>query len=116
MEPLFAIITATYNASDTLPITLASVDEQSFNDYEHVIIDGASIDGTVSIVRNATNPRRRIISEPDKGLYDAMNKGIAATSGRYLIFLNAGDKFHAADTLGTLARAIKENRDRKSVV
>lgn len=109
MEPLFAIITATYNASDTIERTLASVDSQTFTDYEHLIVDGAGSDGTADIARRSDNPRRRVMSEPDNGLYDAMNKGISATSGRYLIFLNAGDKFHSPDTLRQLADAIEAN-------
>lgn len=109
MEPLFAIITATYNAADTIGRTLASVDSQTFPDYEHLVVDGAGNDSTLDIVRGASNSRRRFISEPDNGLYDAMNKGIASTTGRYLIFLNAGDKFHSADTLQVLAEAIKSH-------
>lgn len=107
--PLFAIITICYNAAETIGRTLKSVDSQNFTDYEHVIIDGASTDGTQALVGQYASERRRIISEPDKGLYDAMNKGMAASTGRYLIFLNAGDKFHAADTLACIAAAIAEN-------
>lgn len=102
--PLFAIITPTYNAAGTLERTLKSVDEQTFTDYEHIIVDGASTDKTTAISLAHPNPRRHFQSEPDKGLYDAMNKGIAATTGQYLIFLNAGDKFHSTDTLERLAQ------------
>ena len=105
-EPLFSIITATYNAADTVGRTLASVDAQTFADYEHIVVDGASADGTTGLVNAAENPARRMISEPDRGLYDAMNKGIATATGRYLIFLNAGDKFHSPDTLKLLADAV----------
>lgn len=105
-EPLFSIITATYNAADTVGRTLASVDAQTFADYEHIVVDGASADGTTGLVNAAENPARRMISEPDRGLYDAMNKGIATAAGRYLIFLNAGDKFHSPDTLKLLADAV----------
>ena len=105
-EPLFSIITATYNAADTVGRTLASVDAQTFSDYEHIVVDGASADGTTGLVNAAENPARRMISEPDRGLYDAMNKGIATATGRYLIFLNAGDKFHSPDTLKLLADAV----------
>lgn len=105
-EPLFSIITAAYNAADTVGRTLASVDAQTFADYEHIVVDGASADGTTDLVAGAENPARRMISEPDRGLYDAMNKGIAAATGRYLIFLNAGDKFHSPDTLQLLADTV----------
>lgn len=109
MQPLFSIITVTYNAAATLARTLASVDAQTFKDYEHFIVDGASTDHTVALIDSYSNPRRSFISEPDKGIYDAMNKGICNTSGRYLIFLNAGDKFHSPDTLALIAKAIVEN-------
>lgn len=109
MAPLFSIITATYNAKDTVGRTIESIDAQTCRDYEHLIVDGASTDGTIELAKHASNPLRTIISEPDGGLYDAMNKGIVRTSGEYLIFLNAGDKFHSPDTLGLIAKAIKEN-------
>ena len=92
--PLFSIITICYNAAETIERTLESVDCQTFGDYEHLIVDGASTDKTVDMVIARANPRRRLISERDNGLYDAMNKGIVNTSGKYLIFLNADDKFH----------------------
>lgn len=109
MKPLFSIITITYNAGDTVERTLKSIDYQSFTDYEHLIVDGASSDSTLQIISEYKNPRRFLISEPDKGIYDAMNKGLSNTSGKYLIFLNAGDKFHAPNTLETIAKAISDN-------
>lgn len=108
--PLISIITVCYNAADTVSRTLESVDSQTFGDYEHLIVDGASSDSTVDIVMAHANPRRRLISEHDKGIYDAMNKGMSNTSGPYLIFLNAGDKFHTPETLSLIAEAIETNR------
>lgn len=108
-EYLFTIITCTYNAHATLGRTLRSVDEQTFRNYEHLVLDGDSTDGTAEVVAAHPNERRRFLSEPDHGLYDAMNKGISMATGKYLIFLNAGDKFHSADTLGRLARAAAEH-------
>lgn len=104
-SPLFTIITATFNAADTLARTIESVDSQLCRDYEHLIIDGASSDNTLAIAEATVNPLRKIYSEPDKGLYDAMNKGISKAEGKYLIFLNAGDKFHSTQTLQLLAEA-----------
>ncbi len=104
-SPLFTIITATFNAADTLARTIESVDRQLCRDYEHLIIDGASSDNTLAIAEATVNPLRKIYSEPDKGLYDAMNKGISKAEGKYLIFLNAGDKFHSTQTLQLLAEA-----------
>lgn len=108
---LFAIITVTYNAQNTIRRTLESVDSQTCTDYEHIIIDGASKDDTLAIANALPNERRRIISEPDHGLYDAMNKGISATTGKYLIFLNAGDKFHDSDTLAKIKDTIVKNNE-----
>lgn len=104
---LFSIITITYNASATVGRTLQSVAEQTCVDYEHLIVDGASRDGTDAIVDAAPGAeRRRMLSEPDDGIYDAMNKGICLSRGQYLIFLNAGDKFHSPGTLQQIADAI----------
>ena len=110
-SPLFSIITITYNAQEVLRPTLASVSGQSFRNFEHIIIDGASRDDTVSIARNEGIEGIKIFSEPDRGLYDAMNKGIARATGRYLIFLNAGDSFAATNALSRLAEAAKDNPD-----
>jgi Glycosyltransferases involved in cell wall biogenesis len=92
-------ITITYNAEHTLERTLKSVREQSYPHIEHVIVDGRSEDGTVNLIRKYENDRMTWISEPDKGLYDAMNKAIMMASGDYLCFLNAGDTFFASDSV-----------------
>ncbi len=107
-EPLFSIVTITYNASPTIERTIRSVASQSFNDYEHIIVDGASKDNTLEIIdRVPGNELRTVYSEPDNGLYDAMNKGLGYANGQYLIFLNAGDKFHSSDTLAEIAETIR---------
>lgn len=111
MKPLLSIITVTYNAADTLGRTLESVDSQSFTGYEHLVVDGASTDGTLRLTEQHLSPRRRVISEKDSGLYDAMNKGICNTDGTYLLFLNAGDKFHDSDVLQRIADAIEANHE-----
>ena len=107
--PLFSIITVCYNAAGTIERTIVSVDEQTFGDYEHFIVDGKSSDSTLSIIKSHPDSRRNWVSERDGGIYDAMNKGMSKTSGDYLIFLNAGDKFHSADTLAVIAKAIEEH-------
>lgn len=109
MTPLFSIITVCYNSADGLERTIASVDRQRFRDYEHLIIDGASTDRTPQILAAAASPQRVIISEPDNGIYDAMNKGLGHSAGKYLIFLNAGDTFHDDDTLQLYADHIVDN-------
>lgn len=106
-SPLFSIITITFNAESTLPATLRSVERQSFTDYEYLIVDGASTDGTVALAR-ASRVVTSVTSEPDRGLYDAMNKGLHRATGRYLVFLNAGDALHESDTLQKIARSIEE--------
>lgn len=109
--PLFSIITITFNAANVLRYTLQSVVQQSCTDFEHLIIDGASRDDTVAIAREEGVEGIKIYSEPDKGLYDAMNKGIARATGRYLIFLNAGDAFATPHSLKRLADAAIANPD-----
>jgi len=103
MDPLFSIITVTWNAASVIAPTMNSVQRQTSSDYEMLIIDGASTDDTLQIVRQASIAGLRVFSEPDKGLYDAMNKGIARARGRYLIFLNAGDAFADETVLARLA-------------
>lgn len=105
-KPLISVITITYNAAETLPLTMESVAEQTFKDFEHVVVDGASTDETISIARQMGTPFLRIMSEKDEGLYDAMNKGLKLARGRYVIFLNSGDRFHAPETLQAYAAAI----------
>ncbi len=99
------IITVTYQAAAVLQRTLDSVSRQTCQDIEHLIIDGASKDDTVKMAKAYQEkvPYPVIIqSEPDRGLYDAMNKGLHKATGDYLVFLNAGDTLHADDTLSTL--------------
>ena len=103
-----SIITVTYNAASVLKRTLDSVKAQSWQQIEHLIIDGASKDETISMAETykAQCPYEVVIlSEPDKGLYDAMNKGLRLATGDYLVFLNAGDTLHAAETLETIVRS-----------
>lgn len=109
MDPLFSIITVTWNAADVITPTLESVQRQTSSDYEMLIIDGASTDDTLAIVRQASIASLRVFSEPDKGLYDAMNKGIARARGRYIVFLNAGDAFADDAVLARLARLVADN-------
>lgn len=102
MAPLISIITITFNAEKVLTPTVDSVAEQTFRDFEHIIVDGASTDATLDIARR--NPDARILSERDNGLYDAMNKGIGMAKGRYLLFLNAGDSFRTPEILSMYAQ------------
>ena len=103
--PIFSIITVTYNAESTIEATMRSVKQQTFRPIEHIIIDGASKDNTLYIINKYKDDNTKVISEPDKGLYDAMNKGIRLATGTYLCFLNAGDTFHEQDTLEKMANS-----------
>ncbi len=114
--PLFSIITVTYNAEATLEPTLRSVAGQDYGGrVEYLIIDGASTDGTLAMARALAPEGTIIVSEPDRGLYDAMNKGLERATGRYVIFLNAGDAFHGPDVLSRYAEAI-EREDYPGIV
>jgi len=105
--PTFTIVTVTWNAANTLPATLASTAAQTCRSFEHLIMDGGSTDGTQALVERYREEYRDVQitlrSEPDRGLYDAMNKGIQLARGKYIVFLNAGDRFHASDTLARVA-------------
>ena len=98
-----SIITATYNSAKTLRDTLNSVLRQDYCDIEHIIVDGGSTDSTVGMIREyaaaTTRHTVRWVTEKDRGIYDAMNKGIKLATGDYLCFLNAGDGLHEDDTL-----------------
>ncbi len=107
--PLFSIITVCYNAADTIGRTLDSVAKQTCKLFEYIVVDGKSADSTCDIVRTSGIPQLRFTSEKDSGIYDAMNKGLNMASGKYVIFLNAGDAFHSPDTLQILANAAMNN-------
>ena len=99
----FSIITICYNAAAVIERTLASVTGQSWSDKEYIIIDGASKDSTLDIISRYRDKVDILVSEPDKGLYDAMNKGLRLASGDYVLFMNAGDRFHEPTTLEQIA-------------
>ena len=107
-QPLISIITVTYNAGKFIGKTLQSLAAQTFNDYEYVVVDGCSKDNTLEFVRSFNHNNKTIVTEPDNGLYDAMNKGLRLAKGEYVLFLNAGDSFHQTTTLGKYAEAAKK--------
>ena len=88
--PRISIITICYNASHTISRTLRSIQAQTYNDLEYLVIDGASRDNTLDLVRTLA-PRALVHSERDQGIYDAMNKGLSHATGDYIWFINAGD-------------------------
>jgi glycosyltransferase len=105
-----SVITVSFNSAKTIGQTLSSVDAQSHRSIEHIIVDGASIDGTVSIIDAHRQPWRHVRSERDRGIYDAMNKGLELATGDYVGFLNADDVLADADAIARLAQKALEAR------
>ena len=98
-SPLITIITVCFNAEKSIETTLRSLENQTYREFEYLIIDGGSDDKTLELVNESKIPIQKLISEPDNGLYDAMNKGLKLAKGKYVLFLNAGDSFYSNDTL-----------------
>ncbi|MDL2221573.1 glycosyltransferase [Parabacteroides sp. OttesenSCG-928-N08] len=107
-QPKISIITITYNAERWLERTILSVLTQSYTHIEYIIIDGQSKDKTVDIIRQYEAGVSYWISEPDNGLYDAMNKGMRHATGDYVWFMNAGDTIYTADTVQKMVDKIKK--------
>lgn len=107
--PLLTIITICYNAEATIAPTLRSLAEQSDQSFEYLVIDGDSQDKTLSLVQTLY-PRATVHSEPDHGLYDAMNKGLRHATGTYIWYLNAGDTLRTPDTVRTVCAALETHQ------
>lgn len=106
----FTIITINYNNADGLRRTIESVVNQTYTDYEYVIIDGGSTDGSVDVIREYEDKITYWVSEKDKGIYNAMNKGVKVSHGDYLIFMNSGDCFFDNNVLSAVINeAINED-------
>lgn len=103
-----SVITVCYNSAKTIADTLDAVAMQTHTDIEHLVIDGASNDGTVETVLSHANPQIRLISEPDKGIYDAMNKGFTQATGEVVGFLNSDDFYADAAVLAKIANAFQD--------
>lgn len=99
IKKAISIITVCYNCKKSLEKTIKSVTSQTYQNKEFIIIDGYSHDGTADLVNSYTSAIDVFISEPDNGIYDAMNKGIKLSSGEWLIFMNAGDTFYDENVL-----------------
>lgn len=112
MKPSISVITVSFNAAATIADTLASVARQTGVNYEHIVVDGGSRDSTMALVRQHDHDRLAATSEPDAGIYDAMNKGVARATGDYLLFLNADDYLARPDALALAADELaKTNAD-----
>lgn len=101
-----SVVTVCLNACDTIAEAMTSVHGQKYENVEHIVVDGASDDGTLKVLERYRGGIARLISERDQGLYFAMNKGIEVATGDYLGFLNADDIYHHEDVLGTIASAL----------
>lgn len=108
MQPTISIITVSYNAVSTIEDTILSVINQTYHHIEYIIIDGLSTDGTVDIIKKYESQIAYWVSEPDRGIYDAMNKGLKIASGDFVYFLGADDLLFSRDTIAIVANRINE--------
>jgi len=99
MQPKLSVITIVYNNVKDIERTMLSVLNQSYPHLEYIVIDGASKDGTQKVIEKYRDKITRYISEPDHGIYDAMNKGLALAGGDYVLFMNSGDEIYSPDTV-----------------
>ncbi len=105
MEEKISIVTVCYNSAATIEKTIVSVQQQTYKNIEHIIVDGCSRDGTIEIVKKMLSDKVVFISEPDNGIYDAMNKGINCATGAIVGILNSDDVFFNKDVLSKVAKA-----------
>ncbi|TAK44286.1 MAG: glycosyltransferase [Saprospiraceae bacterium] len=104
-----SVVTVSYNSAKTIGETIDCVRNQTYKDVEYIVVDGASKDNTLDIVNQHNGTVSRLISEPDYGIYDAMNKGIRAATGDIIGFLNADDSYASPKVLEKVAQAFKEH-------
>lgn len=97
--PKLSVITVVYNDVKNIERTMMSVLNQTFSRIEYLIIDGGSTDGTVEVIKKHADKLAYFVSEPDRGIYDAMNKGLTQAQGRYVLFMNSGDEIYAPYTV-----------------
>ncbi len=98
-NPALSVITVVYNNVRDIERTMLSVINQTYTSMEYIIVDGLSTDGTLDVINKYRERVAKLISEKDEGIYDAMNKGLAAATGDYVLFMNSGDEFYATDTV-----------------
>lgn len=115
-KPLITVVTVVFNGEDYLEQTLLSVINQNYDEIEYIIVDGGSNDRTLGIIRKYESFVDYWVSEPDSGIYDAMNKAIRLTLGDYLLFMNAGDTFVDNESLFHLASIINTEASKEQVV
>ncbi len=104
-----SIVTGTYNSAEFVKSCIESVNNQDYSDIEHIIIDGASKDNTVEIIKNCQSRVVKIVSEPDNGIYDAMNKGLKLATGDIVAILNSDDFYNSNQVISTVVKKFKEH-------
>lgn len=107
-----SIITVCYNSEKFIKSAIQSVNNQKYSDIEHIFIDGKSDDSTVSLIKKLSHRQNHIISEPDKGIYDAMNKGLVACSGDVICFLNSDDVYDNTDVIADIVEIFEQKNTR----
>ena len=108
-EPTISIVTVVYNGKDEIEKTIQSVINQTYKNIEYIVVDGASTDGTSEIIKLYEDRISHWISEKDKGIYDAMNKGAAIANGEFIQFLNAGDSLYADDSIQKVVASMEDS-------
>jgi len=108
-NPRITVVTVCYNAVSTIEKTILSVINQTYDNIEYIVVDGASTDGTVDIIKKYDERIAKWVNEPDKGIYDAMNKGISLATGDWINFMNAGDEFVNNEVIQSFSSCIIDN-------
>jgi len=108
LQPKLSVITIVYNNAADIERTMLSVLEQTYRNIEYIIVDGLSTDGTLDIIKKYEDKLSKLISEKDDGIYDAMNKGLAAATGDYVLFMNSGDEIYAKDTVARVFESAED--------
>jgi glycosyltransferase involved in cell wall biosynthesis len=106
----FSILTVVKNSYPNIKLTLKSIKKQSYHNYEHIILDGLSVDGTTQFIKKNLNKKTIYLRKKDKSLYDALNKAVKLATGDYLVILHAGDFFFSSETLLDLKKNIIKNK------
>lgn len=111
MKPTITVVTVVFNDASNIERTILSVINQTYQNFEYIIVDGGSTDGTLDIINNYKEKISCWISEPDEGIYDAMNKGVQMASGEYINFMNAGDNFCSDIVIDNMVGKISNETD-----
>jgi len=106
-KPLVTVVTVVFNFNNEIEDTILSVINQSYDNTEYIVIDGGSTDGTLDIVKRYQHKIKKLISEPDTGIFDAMNKSLKLATGDFIIFMNAGDRFCSINVIENMVAEMK---------